>query len=88
MIYTHIADRVIDSNGVSTIEERGGIARLATLLNQQCTENPNNIVMNIGVAGYWDFAYSPDISRMRFSPLDIFGLIPESDNEYDARYRR
>jgi len=44
--------------------------------------------MNIGVAGYWDFAYSPDISRMRFSPLDIFGLIPESDNEYDARYRR
>ena len=103
------ADRVVDINGVTTIEERGGIARLATLLKQQRTENPNNIVMNIGdtfhggaealfslgnaivepvnalnidigVAGNWDFAYSPGVSRMRFGPLDIFGLIPGSDN--------
>ncbi len=100
------ADRVVDENGVSTIEERGGFARLATLLKQQRAENPNNIVMNvgdtfhggaealfsmgnaiiepvnaldidIGVAGNWDFAYSPGVTRMRFGPIDIFGLLPE-----------
>jgi len=101
------ADRVVD-NGVTTIEERGGIARLATLLKQQRAENPDNIVMNIGdtfhggaealfsmgnaivepvnalnidigVAGNWDFAYSPGVSRMRFGPIDIFGLLQQPD---------
>ncbi len=99
------ADRVTNSDGNIVIEERGGIARLATLLKQQRAENPNNIVMNVGdtfhggaeamfsmgnaivppvnalnidvgVAGNWDFAFSPGVTRMRFGPLDVFRFIP------------
>lgn len=97
-------DRIADGNGGTTIEERGGFARLATLLKQQRAENPNNITMNIGdtfhggvealysmgnaivapvnalnidvgVAGNWDFAYSPGLTRMRFGPVDVWGLM-------------
>ncbi|RKZ56870.1 MAG: hypothetical protein DRQ44_16345, partial [Gammaproteobacteria bacterium] len=100
------ADRVAGDNGSTVIEERGGIARLATLLKQQRTENPDNVVMNIGdtfhggaeamfslgnaivepvnalnidvgVAGNWDFAFSPGLTRLRFGPIDLFSYIPE-----------
>lgn len=100
------ADRVVAADGSISLEQRGGIARLATLLKQQRAENPNNITMNIGdtfhggaealfsmgnaivgpvnalgidigVAGNWDFAYSPGVSRMRFGPVDFFGLLPK-----------
>lgn len=102
------ADRVTDENGVISIEERGGFARLATVLKQQRAENPNTITMNIGdtfhggaealfsmgnaivepvnalgidigVAGNWDFAYSPGVTRMRFGPVDLFGILPNSE---------
>ena len=100
------ADRVTNDDGNIVIEERGGIARLATLLKQQRAENPDSIVMNVGdtfhggveatysmgnaivppvnalnidvgVAGNWDFAFSPGVTRLRFGPLDIFRFIPK-----------
>lgn len=103
-------DRVLDENGDLVIRERGGFARLATLLKQQREENPNAITMNVGdtfhggvealysmgnaivdpvnalgidvgVAGNWDYAFSPGLTRMRFGPIDFFNLLPFMNSE-------
>ena len=50
-LHAHItdhADRTVDENVAISIEQRGGFARLATLLEQRRAENSNNITMNIG----------------------------------------
>jgi 2',3'-cyclic-nucleotide 2'-phosphodiesterase (5'-nucleotidase family) len=82
----------------SKIQERGGLARAATLIKQIRSENPNSILMNIGdtyhggveamftlgnavadpmnalgvdigVPGNWDFAYDPNVTRLRYASL-------------------
>ena len=85
-----------NNNGTSTVVKRGGLARIATMMQLINSDNPNNVVMNIGdtfhggveafyslgndivdvvnqlpidvgVPGNWDFAYGPMITRMRFT---------------------
>jgi S-sulfosulfanyl-L-cysteine sulfohydrolase len=80
------------------IQERGGLARAATLIKQIRSQNPNSVLMNIGdtyhggveamfslgnavvdpmnalgvdigVPGNWDFAYGPNVSRLRYTAL-------------------
>ena len=97
------ADRVPDAPAGQTatttkIVTRGGIARLATLIQQQRAAYPNSILMNIGdtfhggaealftlgnavadpvnalgvdigVPGNWDFAYGPNVTRLRYVEL-------------------
>jgi 2',3'-cyclic-nucleotide 2'-phosphodiesterase (5'-nucleotidase family) len=41
-------DRVPDGRGGSKLEERGGVARAATLIKQIRAENPDSVLMNIG----------------------------------------
>ena len=41
-------DRVADGQGGTKIEERGGIARAATLIKQIRAENPDSLLMNVG----------------------------------------
>lgn len=91
-----------DPNGRAIIGERGGLARLKTLVNRFKSQNPNTILMNIGdtyhggveasyttgnaivdpvnqlgidvgVPGNWDFAYGPAVFRKRYLPS---ALIP------------
>ena len=99
---TSHADLVSDTAGQPGAEvhlaERGGLARLATLIKQQRAAYPASVLMNIGdtyhggvealytngnaivdpvnalgidigVPGNWDFAYSPAITRLRYSSL-------------------
>lgn len=97
------ADRVpeapIGQTAATTkIVTRGGVARLATLIQQQRQAYPNSILMNIGdsfhggvealftlgnaiadpinalgfdigVPGNWDFAYGPNVTRLRYAEL-------------------
>ena len=87
-------DKVI-KNGQVVYESRGGLARVATLVKQIRTQNPNSVLMNIGdtyhggvealytlgnavvdplnslgvdvgVPGNWDFAYGPNVFRLRY----------------------
>ena len=80
------------------LQERGGLARAATLIKQIRADNPNSILMNIGdtyhggvealftlgnaivdpvnalgvdigVPGNWDFAHSPNVTRLRYAAL-------------------
>ena len=80
------------------LEERGGIARAATVIKQIRSENPISLLMNIGdtyhggveamftlgnavadpmnalgvdigVPGNWDFAYGPNVTRLRYAAL-------------------
>ena len=82
----------------TSLQERGGLARAATLIKQIRSENPNSILMNIGdtyhggveamfslgnavadpmsalgvdigVPGNWDFAYGPNVTRLRYASL-------------------
>lgn len=91
-------DRVATAAGGTQLVERGGIARLATLVNQIRAQNPNTVLMNIGdtyhggvealftagnaiadpvnalgidvgVPGNWDFAYGPNVTRLRYASL-------------------
>jgi 2',3'-cyclic-nucleotide 2'-phosphodiesterase (5'-nucleotidase family) len=84
-----------DGDGSATLVKRGGIARLATKIQQLRSEQALNITMNIGdtyhggvealysdgnaivpavnaigfdvgVPGNWDWAYGPDVTRLRF----------------------
>lgn len=41
-------DRVPDGQGGTKIEERGGVARAATLIKRIRSENPDSVLMNIG----------------------------------------
>ena len=99
---TSHADLVSDAAGQPGAEvhlaERGGLARLATLIKQQRAAYPASVLMNIGdtyhggvealytngnaivdpvnalgidigVPGNWDFAYSPAVTRLRYSSL-------------------
>lgn len=94
-----IPDAPIGQTAASTkIVTRGGMARLATLIQQQRQAYPNSILMNIGdtfhggvealftlgnaiadpvnalgfdigVPGNWDFAYGPNVTRLRYAEL-------------------
>ena len=89
------------SSGVAattSLQQRGGLARAATLIKQIRSENPVSILMNIGdtyhggveamftlgnavaepmnalgvdigVPGNWDFAYGPNVTRLRYAAL-------------------
>lgn len=37
----------------------------------------NALNIDVGVAGNWDFAYSPGVTRMRFGPMDTTRFIPK-----------
>ena len=83
--------------GESLLIERGGLARIATVIKRIREENPNSLLMNIGdtyhggveglytrgnaivapvnalgidvgVAGNWDYAYGPLVTRLRYAP--------------------
>jgi 2',3'-cyclic-nucleotide 2'-phosphodiesterase (5'-nucleotidase family) len=87
-------DKVV-KNGQMVYESRGGLARVATLVKQIRTQNPNSVLMNVGdtyhggvealytlgnavvdplnalgvdvgVPGNWDFAYGPNVLRLRY----------------------
>lgn len=87
-------DKVV-KNGQIVYESRGGLARVATLVKQIRSQNPNSVLMNIGdtyhggvealytlgnavvdplnslgvdvgVPGNWDFAYGPNVMRLRY----------------------
>ncbi|GAO37203.1 5'-nucleotidase [Sulfuricella sp. T08] len=87
-------DKVV-KNGQVVYESRGGLARVATLVKQIRSQNPNSVLMNVGdtyhggvealytlgnavidplnalgvdvgVPGNWDFAYGPNVFRLRY----------------------
>ena len=87
-------DKVV-KNGQMVYESRGGLARVATLVKQIRSQNPNSVLMNVGdtyhggvealytlgnavvdplnslgvdvgVPGNWDFAYGPNVFRLRY----------------------
>ena len=105
-LHAHLAphlDRVAvaATSGVpatTKLQERGGLARAATLIKQIRADNPNSVLMNIGdtfhggveslfslgnavtdpmnalgadigVPGNWDFAYGPNVTRLRYASL-------------------
>ena len=82
----------------TSLQERGGLARAATLIKQIRADNPNSVLMNIGdtyhggveamftlgnavadpmnalgvdigVPGNWDYAYGPNVTRLRYANL-------------------
>jgi S-sulfosulfanyl-L-cysteine sulfohydrolase len=84
-----------ESTGIISTVTRGGLARIATLVNQIRASNPASIAMDpgdtyhggvealfsygndivdpvnavgydVGVPGNWDFAYGPDVTRLRY----------------------
>ena len=88
-------DVIRDEQGNVHYEERGGLARLDTLIKQIRAENPDSVLMNVGdtthggvealftngnavidpvnalgidvgVPGNWDYAYGPDVFRLRY----------------------
>ncbi len=91
-------DQVMNADGTVKVANRGGMARMATLIKNARTANPNTVVMNIGdtfhggveafytlgnavadplnamgidvgVAGNWDFYFTPAITRLRYGRI-------------------
>ncbi|MFP5350862.1 MAG: bifunctional metallophosphatase/5'-nucleotidase [Gammaproteobacteria bacterium] len=79
-------DRVPDAATGTKIVERGGIARLATLVKQIRAENPNSILMNIGDTYHGGVEALYTLGNAVAAPVNALGIDVGVPGNWDFAY--
>ena len=79
-------DRVIDAQGETKIVERGGLARLATLIRRIRTDNPDSVLMNIGDTYHGGAEAMFTLGNAIVDPVNALGIDVGVPGNWDFGY--
>ncbi|TCK17363.1 2',3'-cyclic-nucleotide 2'-phosphodiesterase (5'-nucleotidase family) [Thiogranum longum] len=79
-------DRVVDTQGESKIVERGGLARMATLIQRIRTENPDSVLMNIGDTYHGGAEAMFTLGNAIVDPVNALGIDVGVPGNWDFGY--
>lgn len=79
-------DRVRDASGATSLVERGGLARIATLVKQIRADNPNSILMNIGDTFHGGVEATFTLGNAVVAPMNALGVDVGVPGNWDFAY--